>query len=81
MPITMAALKFRGWRLSHKPRIKLAVIAEACGVSIATVSRWESGDGVPRPEKRGALAEVLGRTKEEIDELFDGADGAELVAQ
>ncbi len=41
-------------------------IATALGVSTATVSRWESGEFIPRAEKLVRLAELLGVTTDDL---------------
>lgn len=44
-----------------------ARIAEATSVTVATVSRWESGEFAPQADKLPLLAKALGCT---IDDLF-----------
>lgn len=45
-------------------------VAEALGVAPSAVSKWVSGQGVPRADKLPALADVLCCT---IDELYGRA--------
>lgn len=42
-------------------------VADKLGVDRTTVTKWETGEILPRTDKLPALAEVLGCT---IDELF-----------
>ena len=42
-------------------------LVDRMGVSVATVSRWETGEAFPVTTRLGALADALGCT---IDELF-----------
>lgn len=53
--------------LRVKQNIKQEAIATAMGVSVATVSRWETGEFFPQADKLPLLARVLGCT---IDELL-----------
>ena len=48
-------------------RTNIRDVAKAAGVSVATVSRWETGEAVPVTGRLGALADVLHCT---IDELY-----------
>lgn len=41
-------------------------LAERMGVSVATVSRWETGEAVPITTRLGALADVLHCTADEL---------------
>src|SRR6266849_231757 len=43
-----------------------AEVAEAWGVSIKTVSRWEKGQAVPHPYYRSKLSTLFGKTAEEL---------------
>lgn len=48
----------RGWSQSD--------LAEKVGCDTKTVGRWESGEGLPRSYHRQALAQVLGKSLEEL---------------
>lgn len=54
--------------LREKKNIPQKVIAAVAEVSTATVSRWESGEFLPRADKLPALAKTLGCS---IDELLE----------
>lgn len=41
-------------------------LADRMGVSVATVSRWETGEAVPITTRLGALADVLHCTADEL---------------
>ena len=45
-----------------------AELAQKCGVSVQAVYAWEKGDTVPRFAHIRKLAEVLGKTPQEIFE-------------
>lgn len=41
-------------------------LADRMGVSVATVSRWETGEAVPVTTRLGALADVLRCTTDQL---------------
>src|SRR5712691_10941061 len=41
-------------------------LAARVGTDPKTVSRWESGEGIPRPESREALCKLFGKNAEEL---------------
>ena len=43
-----------------------ATMADACGVTQATVAMWEKGTCFPRAEKLGIVAKVLGCKPEDL---------------
>lgn len=45
-------------------------IAQATGVGLATIYRWESGASVPHAKYFPKLAEIFGMTGEEVTYLF-----------
>ena len=45
-------------------------IAEAVGVTVAAVSRWECGDGEPEPPTRPALAKFFKITPQQLTEAI-----------
>lgn len=47
-------------------------VAEACGVNVSTVRRWESGGADPQPLHRRRLAEALGVELRQVAVLLDG---------
>jgi transcriptional regulator with XRE-family HTH domain len=51
----------------HRGRLTLKEVAEAIGVDVSSVSRWESGEREPRRFRRSALAEFYGVP---VNELF-----------
>lgn len=54
-------------QLRERLGMSMYELAEKMGVSVATVSRWETGEAVPITARLSALADVLHCT---IDELF-----------
>lgn len=44
----------------EKKKITQEVIAKKMGVTVATVSRWETGEMLPRASRLKQLAKVLG---------------------
>ncbi|HEX3641761.1 MAG TPA: helix-turn-helix transcriptional regulator [Ktedonobacteraceae bacterium] len=58
-----AERKERGW--------SQAEVAEALGVNLSTVRRWERGRAVPYPYYRKKLATLFGKTTEELGLLWD----------
>src|SRR5690349_17039291 len=57
-----------------------AEVAEALGVSIQTVSRWERGQTIPHPYYRGKLSTLFGKTAEELG-LVSYADENDAVEE
>ena len=53
--------------LREKRGLYQSQIAEAVGVSIAAVCKWETGAAEPRSDKLPVLADLIGCT---IDELY-----------
>jgi transcriptional regulator with XRE-family HTH domain len=49
-----------------KNSLTLAQLAEQLGVSLATVSRWETGQREPRGRELAKIVEVTGLSKDEI---------------
>src|ERR1051326_1658893 len=47
-------------------------VAEKVGTDPKTVSRWESGERLPRPDSREALCELFGKNAEEFGLLKAG---------
>lgn len=78
MPRSSLSLPFSGRRLrEHRERLGLNQqgLADRCrekghDITRAQVSRYETGDNNPTPEKLKGLVEVLGV---EIDDLLEGA--------
>lgn len=57
-------------------------VAEKIGVSLATVSRWEAGTRVPRPEHIRALAKLYGVKPVIIWQAIEAESGkSEAIAQ
>ena len=54
-------------QLRERLGMSMYELAEKMGVSVATVSRWETGEAVPVTGRLGALSDVLHCT---IDELY-----------
>ena len=54
-------------QLRERLGMSMYELAEKMGVSVATVSRWETGEAVPITARLSTLADVLHCT---IDELF-----------
>src|SRR5213078_3137255 len=48
-------------------------VAEALGVSVRTVSRWEMGQAIPHPYYAEQLCTLFGKTAQEFN-LFSDAD-------
>lgn len=46
-------------KIRIEKRIKQEYIAKGMNVTVATVSRWESGEFLPRADKLPALAKIL----------------------
>lgn len=46
-------------KIRIEKKIKQEYIAKGMNVTIATVSRWESGEFLPRADKLPALAKIL----------------------
>ena len=46
-------------KIRIEKKIKQEYIAKGMNVTVATVSRWESGEFLPRADKLPALAQVL----------------------
>jgi DNA-binding transcriptional regulator YiaG len=69
-PLTLAKLRGR----VNLTQMKLAV---ALGVSMATVSDWETGKKEPRLKHVRLLIKVFGCSFEELCEAFDQAKGRE----
>lgn len=57
-------------QLRERLGMSMYELAEKMGVSVATVSRWETGEAVPITARLSTLADVLHCT---IDELFGRA--------
>lgn len=57
-------------QLRERLGMSMYELAEKMGVSVATVSRWETGESVPVTGRLRILADVLHCT---IDELFGRA--------
>ncbi|HEY4032925.1 MAG TPA: basic secretory protein-like protein [Ktedonobacteraceae bacterium] len=57
-----------------------AQVAEAVGVSIKTVSRWEQGLAIPHPYYRDRLLNLFGKTAKELG-LRDNADELDVVQE
>ncbi len=47
--------------------------AARIGAREESVSRWASGKSKPRPDSVGEIAQLLGKTKEQIAELVDAS--------
>jgi transcriptional regulator with XRE-family HTH domain len=47
-------------------------LADALGMALSTVQRWEMGYGLPRPSTQRQLIEVLGLTAEEFFAALEG---------
>ncbi len=47
-------------------------LADALGMALSTVQRWEMGNGLPRPSTQRQLIEVLGLTPEEFFAELEG---------
>lgn len=58
--------------IRDKQQITQEYVALKIGVSVATVSRWESGEFLPRADKLKQLSEILGCT---IDDLLSEQKG------
>ena len=54
-------------QLRERLGMSMYELAQKMGVSVATVSRWETGEAVPITARLSTLADVLHCT---IDELF-----------
>ena len=54
-------------QLRERLGMSMYELAEKMGVSVSTVSRWETGEAVPITARLSTLADVLHCT---IDELF-----------
>lgn len=54
-------------KLRNKKNLSQEAVALRMNVSVATVSRWETGEMKPRADKLPALAKLFGCT---IDELL-----------
>lgn len=57
-------------QLRERLGMSMAELAGKMGVSVATVSRWETGEALPVTSRLGALADALRCT---IDELYGRA--------
>lgn len=57
-------------QLRERLGMSMAELAEKMGVTVATVSRWETGEALPVTSRMGALADALHCT---IDELYGRA--------
>jgi transcriptional regulator with XRE-family HTH domain len=53
----------------EKKKITQETIASKMGVTVATVSRWETGEMLPRTSRLKQLAKVLGCS---VNKLLDG---------
>ena len=61
-------MQIRKYRLAKE--LTMAELAKKLGVSVPTVSRWESGEDFPAAARLPALADALDCS---IDELYDRA--------
>ena len=53
-------------KLRERLGMTMFELADRMGVSVATVSRWETGEAVPVTTRLGALADVLRCTTDEL---------------
>lgn len=53
-------------KLRERLGMTMFELADRMGVSVATVSRWETGEAVPVTTRLGALADVLHCTADEL---------------
>lgn len=71
-------------QLRHARGLSAAELAAALEVAPSTVARWESGETQPSPRHRRTLADRLGISTEELDDMVQretGSDGLQNVAQ
>ena len=52
--------------LRERLGMTMCELADRMGVSVATVSRWETGEMIPVTTRLGALADVLHCTADEL---------------
>lgn len=53
-------------KLRERLGMSMFELADRMGVSVATVSRWETGEAIPVTTRLGALADVLHCTADEL---------------